>query len=58
MPNDEIPDKLSRLTRMDILIPPEFDIDDPVFKAQWLAEMQAEWDRDWDRDFGPPPPDG
>jgi hypothetical protein len=48
-------DKLSRITPMDILNPPDFDIDAPEFKAQWLAEMQAEWEKDWDRDFGPAP---
>ena len=46
-------DKLSRITAMDILNPPDFDMNDDVFKAQWLAEMQTEWEKDWDRDFGP-----
>jgi len=53
VPEAGTPDKLSRLTPMDILIPPDFDMNDPAFKSQWLAEMQAEWEKDWDRDFGP-----
>jgi hypothetical protein len=47
--------KLSRLTPMQILIPEDFDIDDPAFKAEFLAMMEKEWESDWDRDFGPAP---
>jgi antitoxin (DNA-binding transcriptional repressor) of toxin-antitoxin stability system len=47
--------KLSRITSMEILNPPDFDLRDPAFKAQMLQEMQREWEKDWDRDFGPAP---
>jgi antitoxin (DNA-binding transcriptional repressor) of toxin-antitoxin stability system len=53
VPEAGTPDKLSRLTPMHILIPPNLDMNDPAFKKQWLADMQAEWEKDWDRDFGP-----
>jgi antitoxin (DNA-binding transcriptional repressor) of toxin-antitoxin stability system len=49
------PSKLSRITPMQILIPEDFDLDDPAFKAGMLAEMEKEWQRDWERDFGPAP---
>lgn len=49
------PDKLRRITPIDILNPPDFDLNSPAFKAQFLAEMQAGWEKDWDRDFGPAP---
>ena len=47
--------KLSRITPMQILIPEDFDMNDPAFKAKMLAEMEKEWQRDWERDFGPAP---
>jgi antitoxin (DNA-binding transcriptional repressor) of toxin-antitoxin stability system len=40
--------RLSRITPMQILIPEDFDLNDPVFKAQMQAEMEAEWTKDWD----------
>jgi hypothetical protein len=46
---------LSRFTPMDVLVDPNFDLNDPVFKAQWQAMMEREWGADWDRDFGPAP---
>jgi antitoxin (DNA-binding transcriptional repressor) of toxin-antitoxin stability system len=49
------PSKLSRITPMQILNPPDFDLDDPAFKAQMLKEMENEWQKDWERDFGPAP---
>lgn len=49
------PSKLSRITPMQILIPADFDLNDPAFKAEMLAEMEKEWGRDWERDFGPAP---
>jgi antitoxin (DNA-binding transcriptional repressor) of toxin-antitoxin stability system len=47
--------KLSRITPMQILIPEDFDIDSPTFKAEFMAEMEREWESDWERDFGPAP---
>ncbi len=52
MPEKPVTDRFSRATPMRILNPPNVDINDPAFKAQWLAEMEAEWTKDWDRDFG------
>jgi antitoxin (DNA-binding transcriptional repressor) of toxin-antitoxin stability system len=52
---EHAPSKLSRITPMQILIPENFDLDDPKFKVQMLAEMEKEWQADWDRDFGPAP---
>jgi antitoxin (DNA-binding transcriptional repressor) of toxin-antitoxin stability system len=53
VPESGVPDKLSRITDLEILNPPDFDMNDPSFKARWLAEMKGEWEKDWDRDFGP-----
>ena len=52
---EHAPSKLSRVTPMQILIPEDFDMNDPAFKAKMLAEMEKEWQRDWERDFGPAP---
>jgi antitoxin (DNA-binding transcriptional repressor) of toxin-antitoxin stability system len=48
-------DRLSRITPMQVLVDENFDMNDPAFKAEWLAEMEKEWEKDWDRDFGPAP---
>ena len=40
--------KLSRITPMDILNPPDLDLNDPVLKAEMLEEMQREWEKDWE----------
>ena len=45
---EHAPSKLSRITPMDILNPPDFDMTDPAFKAQMLAEMEKEWEKDWE----------
>ena len=52
---EDAPSKLSRVTPMQILIPDDFDLDDPAFKDEMLAEMEQEWQSDWERDFGPAP---
>jgi prevent-host-death family protein len=52
---EDAPSKLSRVTPMQILIPEDFDLDDPAFKDKMLAEMEKEWQSDWERDFGPAP---
>ena len=39
--------RLSRITPMEIMVDPTFDMNDPVFKAGWLAEMEKEWEKDW-----------
>ncbi len=47
VPEDVAGDKLSRLTPMQILIPEDFDLNDPAFKAERMAEMEKEWEKDW-----------
>jgi hypothetical protein len=32
---------------MEIMADPNFDMNDPAFKAEWLAEMEKEWEKDW-----------
>jgi antitoxin (DNA-binding transcriptional repressor) of toxin-antitoxin stability system len=44
--------RLSRITPMDVFVNPNFDMNDPAFKAEWLADMEKEWEAEWDRDFG------
>lgn len=38
---------LSRITPMEVMVDPNFDINDPAFRAEWMAEMEAEWEKDW-----------
>ena len=40
---------------MQVLADENFDMNDPAFKAEWLAMMENEWEKDWGRDFGPAP---
>jgi hypothetical protein len=39
--------RLSRITPMEVLVDPNFNIDDPAFKAAWLSELEKEWEKDW-----------
>ena len=39
--------RLSRITPMEVMVDPNIDMNDPAFKAEWLAEMEAEWEKDW-----------
>ena len=39
--------RLSRITPMEVMVDPNFDMNDPTFKAEWLAEMEKEWEKDW-----------
>jgi prevent-host-death family protein len=39
--------RLSRITPMQVMVDPNFDMNDPAFKAEWLAEMEKEWEKDW-----------
>jgi antitoxin (DNA-binding transcriptional repressor) of toxin-antitoxin stability system len=48
VPEDGAGDKLSRITPMQVLIPDDFDLNDPVFKAEMMAEMEKEWEHDWE----------
>jgi hypothetical protein len=32
---------------MEVMVDPNFDMNDPAFKAEWLAEMEKEWEKDW-----------
>ena len=47
VPEGQPIDRLSRITPMEVLVDPDFNMDDPAFKAEWLAEMEAEWEKDW-----------
>jgi hypothetical protein len=44
---EDAPSKLSRITPMEILNPPDLDLNDPALKAEMLEEMQREWEKDW-----------
>jgi len=46
-PNEKPINRLSRITPMEVLVDPDFNMDDPAFKAEWLAEMEIEWEKDW-----------
>ena len=39
--------RLSRITPMEVMVDPNFDMNDPVFKAEILAVMEKEWEKDW-----------
>ena len=39
--------RLSRITPMEVLVDPNFDINDPAFRAEWMAMMEKEWEKDW-----------
>ncbi len=41
--------RLSSITPMDVMVDPNFDMNDPAFKAEWLAEMGKEWEKDWEQ---------
>ena len=44
---DQPAGRLSRITPMEIMVDPDFDMNDPAFKSEWLAEMEKEWEKDW-----------
>lgn len=46
---EHAPSKLSRITPMDILIPPDLDLNDPALKAEMLEEMESAWSKDWEQ---------
>jgi hypothetical protein len=46
-PEDQPVNCLSRITPMEVLVDPNFDMNHPAFKAEWLAEMEKEWEKDW-----------
>jgi hypothetical protein len=41
--------KLSNITALDILNPPDLDLLDPRLKKQMLAEMKKGWEKDWEK---------
>jgi len=47
VPESQPASRLSRSTPMDVMVDPNFDMNDPAFKAEWLAEMEREWEKDW-----------
>jgi hypothetical protein len=47
VPEGQPVSRLSRITSMEIMVDPAFDMNYPVFKAEMLAEMQKEWESDW-----------
>lgn len=55
VPEKQPSSRLSRITPMQVMVDESFDMNDPAFKAEWLAMMEKEWESDWDRDFGPAP---
>jgi hypothetical protein len=47
VPEGQPVDRLSRITPLEVMFDPNFDMNDPAFKVEWLAEMEAEWEKDW-----------
>jgi prevent-host-death family protein len=47
VPEGQPVDKLSRITPLQVLVDEDFDLDDPAFKAERMAEMEKEWDEEW-----------
>lgn len=41
--------KLSNITALHILNPPDLDLLDPKLKRQMLAEMKKGWEKDWEK---------
>jgi antitoxin (DNA-binding transcriptional repressor) of toxin-antitoxin stability system len=46
VPEGQPVSRLSRITPMEVMVDPNFDMNDPAFKAEWLAEMEKEWEKD------------
>jgi antitoxin (DNA-binding transcriptional repressor) of toxin-antitoxin stability system len=47
VPEGQPVSRLSRITPMEIMVDPTFDMNDPAFKAGMLAEMEKGWESDW-----------
>jgi antitoxin (DNA-binding transcriptional repressor) of toxin-antitoxin stability system len=47
VPEGQPANRLSRITPMDVMVDPAFDMNDAAFKAERLAEMEKEWEKDW-----------
>ena len=47
VPEGQPVSRLSRITPMEVMVDLNFDMNDPAFKAEWLAEMEKEWEKDW-----------
>jgi antitoxin (DNA-binding transcriptional repressor) of toxin-antitoxin stability system len=47
VPEGQLANRLSRITPMEVMVDPNFDMNDPTFEAEWLAEMEKEWEKDW-----------
>ena len=47
VPEEQPARRLSRITPMEVMVDPNFDMNNPAFKAEWLAEMEKEWEKDW-----------
>jgi hypothetical protein len=47
VPEGRLVSRLSRITPLEVLVDPNFNMDVPAFKAEWLAEMEKEWEKDW-----------
>lgn len=41
--------RLSLITPLDVMVDPNFDVDDPAFKAKTLDEIVKEWESDWEK---------
>ena len=47
VPEEQPARRLSRITPMEVMVDPNFDMNNPAFKAEWLVEMEKEWEKDW-----------
>jgi antitoxin (DNA-binding transcriptional repressor) of toxin-antitoxin stability system len=41
--------RLSRITPMEVMVDPNFDINDPAFKAEMLDDIVKKWEIDWEK---------
>jgi antitoxin (DNA-binding transcriptional repressor) of toxin-antitoxin stability system len=41
--------RLSRITPLEVMVDPNFDTNEPAFKAQMLAEAGKKWESDWEK---------
>jgi hypothetical protein len=47
VPEGQPVSRLSRITPMEVFVDPSFNMNDPAFKSEWMAEMEKEWEKDW-----------
>jgi antitoxin (DNA-binding transcriptional repressor) of toxin-antitoxin stability system len=49
VPEGKPASRLSRITPMDVMVDPNFDINDPAFKGEMQAGMEKVWESDWEK---------